>query len=267
MATIDGQIQNLCNHTVTGERLFLNTDLVSLPLQFPLSAVTTITLFRFGVLVPTTKYTVLHTNSPLTSIDTLSPDDPTTVTGATSLYPTGYYSLVLNLPDLYYDPLYEVSYAVMPDVCPKCKGTQYTDDILFTPNNDFYTVTGASQLIQATEKFVVTYAGSNKYHQWVGSSLSDLLGTKISSFSDVSAQIQAKVKACLANLADIQVKSESINPSVSRDEVLANVEKIEVTQDSVEPSVVYVYIQYTSQSGNRYDFNQVLRLGQFRFQG
>ena len=244
MSTIDIKIQNRCDHTVVGERLSLSSDYVTLAPQFPIASQFSIALTRFET--PISNQSFIVSETPY------------------SLFTDRYYVITLNKPDLYQDPLYEISYTTYLSTCPKCGGAVYVDDLNFQRNSDIETVTGSISLIQAVEKFIVTGRGTNRYSQWVGSSLQSLIGTKIRDVSAISSEMQNQVRSALANLSSVQVQHQSVNPSVSTSEVLDTVEIVNVTQDSVDPTVFKIFVQYTSQSGVKYDYTQILDLATVR---
>lgn len=242
MGTIDIKIQNRCDHTIVGERLTLQDDFVTFLPTFPIASSTSIFLDRFGLDVSSFSYDLVLTNNVL--------------------YDNKYYRIVLKRPELYLNPLYEISYTTTSEFCPKCMGANFVDDIVF--GNTGNVVTEAPQLIQMVEKFLVTTKGTNKYNPWVGSGLTTLIGTKITDFDALATEIKAMVRSCLTTLNNVQLKYQGVNSAVSPEEVILNIETIDVTQNEQDPSIVYVYVQYTSQGGSVYDFTQVLDLTNYR---
>lgn len=244
MSTEDIRIQNRCDHRLLFERVDLGTDLVSLSPAYPVSAKQTFELLRFGTPVPASKYTFVSSSVA---------------------NPFGKYQTIeLRAPDKYPNPLYEVSYNVPLEFCPKCASTQFVDDMDIDDRQQVRKVSGATALIQSVEKTIVTTKGTNKYYPWVGTQLKGLVGTKVTDFSMLSQEIKTRVGTALENLKAKQLKHQEVNPQVSSDEVLGLVEKIEVSQPEEDPSIIEIYVQYTSQSGRSYDYTQLMDLTQFR---
>jgi hypothetical protein len=245
MSTIDIKIQNRCDHTVVGERMVLSADMLTLNPQFPITSYTGTNLLRFRIPVDKSQFSLkLTPNSTYEGYK--------------------YTSIQLARPDMYPDPFYEVSYPTLERFCPKCAGATFSDDISFQTNSAIYTTMGPYNLIQAVEKFIVTGIGSSRYSQWMGSGLDSLIGTKIRDVDALKAEMQAQVRASLNNLSSVQTQHQTVNSAVTSDEVINNIEAIEVTQDTVDPSVFRIYVQYTSQSGAKYDYTQILDLATLR---
>jgi len=244
MGTNDIKIQNRCDHKVIFERVRMDSDRVSLYPAYPVGSLRNLELTRFGVLVSPASYGFVLSQA--------------------TVYEDKYHKIELKNPDMYTEPLYEITYNVPSQYCPKCLGTQFVDDMVFDDRNEIQQVTGAPLLIQEVEKAIVTTKNTNKYYPWVGTKLKKLVGSKISDFAILAQEIQTDIRNSLENLKSQQLAHQALNPLVTSDEVLNSVEKVDVTQDTSDPSIVRVYVQYTSQSGEPYDMTQVMSLTQFR---
>lgn len=244
MGTKDIKIQNRCDHKVIFERVRLATDRVTLSTVYPVGSHKYLELTRFGNVVPPSKYFFKRDRE--------------------TLYGDKYFSIELKYPDMYNDAVYEVTYTAPAEFCPKCLGSQFVDDIAIDDFKEVSIVEGAYLLIQEVEKAIVTNKNTNPYYPWVGASLSSLIGSKITDFVALAQEIQTQVRNSLENLKSQQLKHQEINPLVSSDEVLDTIENVDVTQDEADPSIVYIYVQYTSQSGSPYDYSQVMDLTQYR---
>lgn len=244
MATKDIRIQNLCDHRLLFEKSVLDTDLRTLVPTYPMGSVRGLEVLRFGLVFPKSKYSIKRV--------------------VNSIYGLGFITLQLNELDPYPEPLYELSYTAIKAYCPKCRGTGYVDDIALDSSNAVATVTGAFLLIQSVEKAIVTTKGSNPYYSWIGSGLLKLVGTKITDFAALSQEIESSVRSSLENLKNKQLKHQELNPLVSSDEVLGTIEKVTVYESDDDPTLIQIYVQYTSQSGNPYEYGQLLDLVTYR---
>lgn len=244
MATKDIKIQNRCDHRVLLERISLDSDRLTLSPAYPIGSRKGMELLRYGKLVSPNKYTFRR------KLD--------------NLYLENYFEIELLMPDMSSDPLYELNYNVPLEFCPKCLGTQFTDDLGFNDVGELGQVSGALLLIQSVEKAIITSKGTNKYYTWVGTNLKSYIGTKIAEFSILSQEIETQVRSSLETLRNNQIAHQELNPFVSSDEVLDSIETVDVTQDNQDPSVVRIYVEYTSQSGNPYDYTQLMDLTQYR---
>lgn len=244
MSTTDLKIQNICDHVVTMEQVSVESDRVTIYPSLPIAATAILQVTRFGVDVPYCDFE-LHQDKQL-------------------LYGTQYLKIVLKEPDVYPGAIYELTYPTYSQYCLKCGGGGYADDFAEDSKGILATVTGTALLAQSVEKAIVTTLGSNKYHNWVGCGLSTLVGTKITDFTVLASEVESQVRISLENLKTAQKKHQSVNPYVSSDEVLGTILKVTCTQDSNDPTILYVYVQYTSQSGKGLDYTQVIELTQYR---
>lgn len=244
MGTNDIKIQNRCDHKVIFERVRVDSDRVSMYPAYPVGSHKNLEMTRFGSVVPPNQYSFVLSRA--------------------TVYEGDYYKIELKNPDMYNDPLYELSYNTPSRYCPKCLGTQFVDDMIFDDRNEVQQVTGAQLLIQEVEKAIVTTKNTNKYYPWVGTKLKKLVGSKIADFTVLAQEIQADVRNALENLKNQQRSHQGMNPTVTSDQVLNTVEVVDVTPHENDPSIVQVYVQYTSQSGEPYDITQLMSLTQYR---
>lgn len=244
MGTVDIKIQGRCDHAVLNEQLVLQSDRKTFFPQYPIASPEALVLTRFGKLVPRNFYRFAQEQQ--------------------IVYGEKYYTIILNNPELYPEPVYEAQYPTYLEFCPKCLGTEFSDDLVPVTDQDINTVSGAILLSQLVEKTIVTALGSNKYYSWAGCGLKSLSQSKVTEASFIISEMQVQVRTALENLKQLQLRYQSANAQVSPDEVLGTVELIEGAQDPVDPTVFTLYVQYTSQSGGRYDFQQLVELSSFR---
>lgn len=243
MGTLDIKMQNRCDHTVIGEILLLKNDRVTLVPEFPIASKRSLTIERYGVPLPDSQYSLQEYTEGV----------------------FGKYNLiVLKSPDLYSGSLYESSYTTFKSTCPKCMGSDFVDDISIDQQGQIKTVTNSVSLAQQVEKFIVASKNTNRYYPWVGCTLRNLVGTKIRDLTIISEEIKSAIRASLNNLKEVQTKHQSINPRVSPDEVFDTIQTIDVYPDEQDPTILNAYVEYTSQSGNTYNYTQVLDLVETR---
>jgi hypothetical protein len=244
MATKDIKIQSRCDHTILNEGLPLQPDRLTLFPSYPIASTSMVSLLKFGNEVPQLAYDFKQDRQ--------------------LMYENKYLKIILKEPDLYTGSLYTFTYSTFLQFCPKCLGTEFVDDFVDTAPGVASVVSGPYQLIQSVEKTIVTTVGSNKYYPWSGSGVRVLVGSKIEDFQVLKSELEAKVRIALDNLKSIQMKHQAVNPAVSSDEVLGRVEAVNITQDPSDPTIINLFVQYTSQSGSRYDYSQLLELSQYR---
>jgi len=244
MATVDLRIQNKCNHRISIETVSIDSDGLTLRPLVPIQSMGSLSVRRFGVKLNKTEYY-------LESEDNL-------VVGST------YRVIKLFNRDKYTDPVYDVSYATTLKYCPKCVGTEYTDDIYTKRDGEFKTVTDEFMLAQQAEKHVVTDVESNKYHLWIGSGLRSLINTKVTDLDFITSEVKKDIRSALNKMKEAQLKHEQANPLVDSSEVMGNIKSIEVLQDAADPSIVEAFVTYTAASGKTLEYSQVLELSTFR---
>lgn len=244
MGSKDIRIQNTCDHRLIFEVSELDSDRKTLKPEYPLGSARGLEVTRFGY--------------------PISDEDYKIVTVDDGMYGKSYKHIVLLEPDPYPDPVYELSYNATLEFCPKCLGNKFMDDIAIDNQNEVSIVTGAHLLIQEVEKAIVTTKASNPYYKWIGSRLSALVGTKITDLAAIYQEAESAVRSSLELLKNQQLANQEVNPLVSSDEILGNVEKVTVEANEEDSSLLEIYVQYTSQSGNSYEYGQLLDLTQYR---
>ena len=256
MSTDQPALQTKCDHRIACERLTLVTDFVSdqgadltnpsvlvltqiLSLQQPVAMNGNLELFRLGKLVPDSSYTI-HESSTRSAIQ-----------GVNSTYRY----ITLDKFDRANLNSYETSYNTSQQFCSKCGGTGYTDDFAQDGQGKPRKVTATQQLAQDVEKFVRTDMGSNKYHNWIGTRLSSLIGAKVADSSAMISTIKGYIREAMKALQEIQTAHANINSQVTADEIIGDIQSIVVVPDAVDPTIYMVDVVYTSRSGKVITYN------------
>jgi hypothetical protein len=247
MATLDIKIQNRCDHRIAGEHVLLGSDGLTLLPSAPLANVGTLIVTRNDVILTQDQYSVSMR---------------TTATGDLS-----FKQITLRVKDPASDPYYELSYNTIKEYCPKCVGTDFTDDYTDNKEGDLSQVTLSGQLIQMVEKIIITRSSSNKYARWVGTKLHDRVGSKVSDFSLLATEIKSDIRTALTALKDYQTEHMQVNGYVDPSEVFGKILSINVQQDIEDPTVLNVTVFYSSRSGQVYDYTQYLELSNLRARG
>lgn len=246
MATVDIKLQNLCDHQVVGELLSLDDDRRTLRLLSPLSSTSSLYLSRNEEVLPQAGYSISYETRNTLGIP--------------------YAVLHLTSYEMTEDAVYEASYVTIPDLCPKCYGTQYIDDICLDHSGNPLTVEDTALLAQSVEKIAITRVGSNKYHPWFGSGLGALVGggTKVTDNAMLLSDVKSALADALRSLLDAQTHHMNVNTNVSSHEVLGRVLSIDVQFSEDDPSIVLAGVSYESRSGKVVNFTQELELSSLR---
>lgn len=246
MATIDIKLQNLCDHQVVGELLSLGDDRRTLRLHSPVASTSSIYLTRNDEPVPPSGYSVSYETRNVLGIK--------------------FAVLSLRSYEMTEDALYEVSYVTTPELCPKCSGCGYVDDLCLDPSGSPLVVEDTALLAQSVEKIAITRQGSNKYHPWFGSRLDMLVngGVKITDDSMLLSDVKSALADAIRSLQDAQTHHMNVNSNVSSHEVLGRVLSIDAKFSEEDPGIVLADVSYESRSGKVVNFTQELELSSLR---
>lgn len=241
--SIDFKIQNLCDHYINWERISLPNDRVNINPSYPVAAINSLILRINNVNVSSSSYkTYLNKNDMVLSPKSI---------------------IVLNEPCPLNFPIVELRYITLPNYCPKCNGILYIDDIIYGPDKDVVTMKDEYLLIQTFEKLIVTEIASNKYYTWIGTSIHDLVGQKISDLAYLKTKIVEDVKKASNDLKDIQNQYVSSGRSVSQGELFGQLLNVDINPQT-DPTTIEVLIGFTAQSGKSLQLQQFVELSQLQ---
>lgn len=242
--SIDLKIQNKCDDIINWERRSLGPDRRRINLSYPVASTSSFKLRINNVIQKPTVYSVITVKDTLSEI-------PST-------------HVMLREPNRLYNPLIEVKYVTIRTYCPKCAGLRYIDDIRYGPDQDTVTVSDELFLIQTLEKHIVTELESNPYHTWVGTSLHELVKTKMTDIQLITSRIKDDINKAIANLKKVQAQYQKTNRPVSRGELFGKLIEIDVRRDSREPTTIHAIVRFTSQSGKVLEYEQLLEFTELR---
>jgi hypothetical protein len=137
------------------------------------------------------------------------------------------------------NPYFTVTYTVAPNLCLRCLTTEVENDYRFDAQGAALVVRDDNLLYQSILKYLLTDIRSNVYHQWYGSTLKSLIGTKV--LGNTAAGIRQSVNNALTTfkgLQDAQAKYQRITAK----ERLFAVDNIAVAQSPADPTVFYVQV-------------------------
>jgi hypothetical protein len=241
--SVDFKIQNLCDHYINWERLNLLNDHRSINPFYPIGSVFSLSLRINNVVISPSNYSIYLNKDQMV----LSPNS----------------IITLNVPCRLYYPIVEAKYTTIPNYCPKCAGTLYIDDFIYGPNKDVVVTKDEFLLIQTLEKLIVTRLNSNKYYAWLGTTIHDLIGRKITDMDYIRTKIVEDVKKSVNDLKKIQEQYISSGRSTTKGELFGNLLGVDVTQLS-DPTTIEILVKFTAQSGKSMELQQLVELSQLR---
>lgn len=235
----DLQIQNKCDHLINWERTVLESDRYSFYLTYPVASTASLNVRINNVLVPQNSYSVVVRRQVL-SVQAFS-------------------AVTMSSKIKLYQPLIEAQYTTYSSTCPKCLSVKTVDDFLVTSSGDYQTVEKEILLLQDLEKCIVTQLSSNPFHDWYGTGLQSLIGTKITDFQFIESRIVEEVNSAIEKLKNVQRDLVSSRRSVSPGELYGQTLDITVER-ATDPTLVFVTISFTSQSNQQLEYSQAVQL-------
>ena len=239
----DIKIQNKCDHRIFKELGSLNVDRRSIVVKYPIGSALKVNLYINGALINKKDYIVK------------------TLVNEQDRIPVR--ELELKRIRREYNPIIEVDYFTIAERCPKCLGVKILDDMKFDGDGNVTLIKDEAYLLQQVEKFIVTRLGSNKFHDWMGTSLQDLVGTKITDIDIVNTRIREQVESAIDKLIQVQSRQISIGKKMTSGELYGKTLEISV-EETEDISIVEVYVSFTARSGKTIEYSQYLEFNKLR---
>jgi hypothetical protein len=155
---------------------------------------------------------------------------------------------------------FEISYTTMSSFCSKCAGNNFFDDISYDVTGDIFTIENEKLLMQNVEKFIVTKINSNPFHLFIGTSIIDVIGTRLSNPNLLVTQITAEASKTLQKFQELQTKYQLTGRTITPGEILKSVNNITVTQNQNDPTIYDMNVAVTAQSGQTIEFTQYIKI-------
>ena len=144
------------------------------------------------------------------------------------------------------NPTFKVTYAAMPERCPRCGGTYVENDYRFNPNGEIITIVNEDLLYQACLKAILTVQGSNSYHPAYGSKMTTRIGRKIVGAS--AALVKEDVTNALAKVQTLQ-SGQMRYQSVNSREMLYSIDTVDVRISTEDPTIFFVDVFVRNAAG------------------
>jgi hypothetical protein len=239
----DPKLQNPCDHRINWESYPLEDDLRTVILGYPVAAVKSFSLRINNVVIDPNLYNVHTTRKPLSLVLT------------TSVFMDN------KIKD--WQPLIEVSYVTYVGNCPKCLALKTVDDVVYSSAGDFKMANKEYLLVQQVEKAIITKVNSNPFHDWYGTSLHTLIGTKITDLDFIKTKIREQVSGAIEKLKNVQKQLLSSQRKIDPGELFGQLLKIDIAQTD-DPTIIMVTVIFTSQSNQTLEFSQLIDLSALR---
>lgn len=239
----DFKIQNLCDHRIVREKALLDLNRRDISVRYPIASTSGISLYLLNALINKEDYVLK------------------TVEVSHDQYPKSMLRMVKRIKNAF--PLVEVSYTTVAERCPKCLGIKVIDDYIISSSGDISLVKDEAYLVQQVEKYIVTKLGSNRFHNWMGTTLQSLAGSKVTDIDLVRSRIVDQVSSAIGKLVDVQSQLASAGRILSPGETYGTTRSITIIP-SEDPTLFEVNVSFTARSGKAIEYSQFLELNQFR---
>jgi hypothetical protein len=143
------------------------------------------------------------------------------------------------------NPTIKVTYASMPERCPRCGATYVENDYRFDTLGAIITIENEDLLYQACLKAILTVQGSNPFHPTYGSKVLTRIGRKIVGAS--AALVKEDVINALTQVKNLQGGQRRYQRVKDR-ELLFSVETVDVRPSEDDPTVYFVDVVVRSGS-------------------
>ena len=239
----DIKIQNKCDHLINWEKATLYRDKRSIEVSYRIAAVASLNLRINNVVISSEDYDVV----PKSTIKVVEP----------------YFYILMKEKIRHYDPLIEAKYTTFLDYCPKCEGVRVVDDSVYTQSGDFKMIENEFLLVQNVEKYIITKLGSNVFHDWIGTNLHSLVGSKVMDLDALRTRVIDQVNGAIEKFRRVQKQLQGTNRLLTPGELFGELISVLVEQTD-DPTMILVTVVFTAQSGRTLEFSQFLELSELR---
>jgi hypothetical protein len=152
------------------------------------------------------------------------------------------------------NPRFKVTYASMPERCPRCGGTYVENDWRFNPLGDVLQIQNENLLYQVCLKAILTVRGSNPYHPNYGSNLTRMIGSKATGAT--ALLIQEDVQRVLQGVQNLQNNQRKYQ-TLSNQEILYRIDSVSVRPSQDDPTVFFVDVTVRNASNRAVQISTV----------
>ena len=144
------------------------------------------------------------------------------------------------------NPLFKVSYTVLPQRCLRCGGTWVENDYRYGLDGKSILIENENLLYQSCLKILLTNMGSNPYHTWYGSRIMSRIGTK--AVSGVSMMISEDVRNALSRMQSLQVEQGKYQKIPLKEQLYA-ILNVQVSPHQQDPTTFLIDVVVQNASG------------------
>jgi len=158
------------------------------------------------------------------------------------------YKLVFKKRRKALDDLYEISYSVLSNLCPKCSGLRVHNDLSYNTLGLVNTVQNEEKLMQEVKKGLLTVIESNPFHIWYGTNINKIIGSKVFNVDTLRSYLIQEVNVFLEKYLDIQIKQGQYQVVTDRESYYQTL-LVDLVPDEVEPTLWTLNIIFQNRTG------------------
>lgn len=160
-----------------------------------------------------------------------------------------------------YQDFAELNYTTIRQECRRCGGIGTENDWRYDTDGKVIELRQESLLIQELTKVVYTARGSNPFHPWYGTLITEQIGQKITSRGLIQSTITADVKTTFTRWQSIKrQQEENSGQFVSDEEYPFRLNEVLLEQSQRDPTVMFVTVNVQNRSLKPVQLTRGLRL-------
>ena len=157
----------------------------------------------------------------------------------------------------------QLTYTTVQQDCRRCGGLGVENDWRYGNTGETANVQDEALLIQEIHKLMFTRQGSNPFHIWYGTIISELVGTKIANGTVLQNQIITDVTKSFSRWQSVKQQQETtVGQFVSNEEFPFRLLQCTVTQSTVDQTMIYVSMTIQNRSSKPIQLTRGLSLPQ-----
>lgn len=157
----------------------------------------------------------------------------------------------------------ELSYNTVQNQCRRCGGTGVEDDWRYGFNGSTGEVRDEALLIQEIEKIMFTVRGTNPFHIWYGTTITETVGKKIAFGNFIQNLIVSDVTTTFNRWQSIKNQQQNVvRQFVSDEEYPYRLLSVVLQQSTQDPTVIYVNATIQNRSQKPIQISRGLTLPQ-----
>jgi hypothetical protein len=158
------------------------------------------------------------------------------------------------------DDFFQISYFVESRFCPKCFGLRILNDPSYSKLGFAAMVTNEEKLLQEVKKGLTTELGSNAFHEWIGTLIHKLVGTKIFNTDALRSQVVQEVSQYLEKYLDSQTQQARYQEVTDRESFLQTLAIDMVQELETDPTLWTLTVIFQNRTGADMVFEKTVQI-------